>query len=264
MTFTARYSEYRGMTFRFDATCWKTARVLSWALLLPLLVVGIGFVAGENPALPGMVGVVVFAGLLLFPTWLARMKRFLAGHTSFGGQAARCTVSGGALWSIYFRAGLLAVPLGGLAFLAGFVAVKFFDAPFPVIVALSLTASGATSLVLAAYLRARTQNAVWNATTLGPLRFTASLGARELATIYLTNTLAILCSAGLATPWAVIRTLRYRTEHTCIENAGDLAGFARQGHDADVQAASAETADLFDMDLSLRPRPRSQVGSTTG
>jgi uncharacterized membrane protein YjgN (DUF898 family) len=101
-----------------------------------------------------------------------------------------------------------------------------------------------------AYSRSRTGNLVWNSTRLGPLRFASSLRARGLAKLYLTNALAILCSAGLAIPWAVMRTLRYRVENLRVFHAGALSEFVG-GETSAVQAAGAEVGEFFDLDLSL-------------
>jgi uncharacterized membrane protein YjgN (DUF898 family) len=68
--------------------------------------------------------------------------------------------------------------------------------------------------------------------------------------LYLTNALAILASLGLLTPWAVIRTLKYRADHLKVFLQGELSYF--QGAEASaVQAVGAELGDFFDMDLSL-------------
>ena len=65
-----------------------------------------------------------------------------------------------------------------------------------------------------------------------------------------TNAAAIICSLGLAIPWAVIRTARYRAERLTLECEGGLEAFA-----ADVArhvgAAGEEMGEMFDVDLSL-------------
>jgi uncharacterized membrane protein YjgN (DUF898 family) len=105
-------------------------------------------------------------------------------------------------------------------------------------------------LLLYAFVRARTINAVWNAIRIGPLRFECTLRARDYMWIYLTNVAAILVTLGFATPWAVIRTLRYR--------AAKFAAFASAPIDAITQAegvqvgaAGQEIAELFDFDIAL-------------
>jgi len=101
-----------------------------------------------------------------------------------------------------------------------------------------------------AYVQAKGGNLVWNNVRLGPLRFRSTLAVCALAKIYLTNALAILASVGLLTPWAVVRTLRYRASQMQGLLEGDLAEF--RGNDATtVRAVGAEIGELFDVDLSL-------------
>ncbi len=101
-----------------------------------------------------------------------------------------------------------------------------------------------------AYVQAQSTNLVWNHTKLGPLRFHSTLSGWDMAKLYVTNALAIIVSAGLLIPWAVIRTLKYRADHMQALQDGELVEF--QGSDMSaVGATGSETIDFFDMDLSL-------------
>lgn len=248
VAFNARYSEFRGMAFQFDAGYLATARELYWGLLLPGVLTGTLFQWWQQPAL-GAAAIALFG--MLLPVWLARMKRFTAGHLLFGGQRANCAIQGRELWGIYMGGGLLMVPASIVMVFAGIVAVQFLGMPTEGVVIAGPVGAGIAYLGVFAFIRARSQNAVWNGTRLGPLRFKLSLQAREMAKLYLTNTLAILATLGLATPWAAIRTFRYRIERTQIEAVGDLDEFRRPVSAENVRAAGAETSEMFDLDLSL-------------
>ena len=100
------------------------------------------------------------------------------------------------------------------------------------------------------YLNARTTNATWNALEIGPLSFESTLGARQLAGIYLVNMVAILFTLGLATPWAVVRTMRYRAQHTTALAAGGLASFVAAEAN-NLNATGEEVGEMFDVDFSL-------------
>jgi uncharacterized membrane protein YjgN (DUF898 family) len=101
-----------------------------------------------------------------------------------------------------------------------------------------------------AYVQANLTNTLWNQIDLGPVRFLSTLKSCDLAKLYLTNALGIIASVGLLIPWAVIRTLRYRADHTKVVREAELTEF--RGSEAEtVQAAGAELGELFDMDLSL-------------
>ena len=105
-------------------------------------------------------------------------------------------------------------------------------------------------ILVFAYIQANITNAVWNKIRLGQVSFQSTLKSFDLAKLYLTNALGIVASAGMLTPWAVIRILRYRADHMQVQSHAELTEF--QGSKTDnVQAAGAELSEIFDMDLSI-------------
>jgi uncharacterized membrane protein YjgN (DUF898 family) len=101
-----------------------------------------------------------------------------------------------------------------------------------------------------AYLKSRITNATWNELTLGPVHFVSTLSARDLTWIYFTNLVAVVCTVGLAIPWAVVRTLRYRANHTRLSATEDLDSFAAGEANA-VAATGEEVGEMFGFDISL-------------
>ena len=101
-----------------------------------------------------------------------------------------------------------------------------------------------------AYLQARIGNLIWNNTTLDKLSFSSSLRARDFAWLYFTNVVAIMLTFGLATPWAQIRTARYRTSKLQIIGDVDFDQFVGDKK-AEVKATGEEIAEMFDVDLSF-------------
>jgi uncharacterized membrane protein YjgN (DUF898 family) len=79
---------------------------------------------------------------------------------------------------------------------------------------------------------------------------TSRLRARRLAVILLTNTLAILCTLGLATPWAATRLWRYRVETMAFTPRGDLDEVLDRNIEAGT-AVGAEWADFEGIDLGF-------------
>ena len=68
--------------------------------------------------------------------------------------------------------------------------------------------------------------------------------------IYATNFVAIGLSAGLLTPWAQIRILKYQLDHTWLEVAGGIdAVVAVQSQS--VSSLGEEIGDVFDVDIGL-------------
>lgn len=228
--FNARSSAFRNMTFRFSGKADDTAFVMyGWGLLA-----------------------VLTAGLC-YPLWKQRMKRYLVTHLGFGGVLARFSARAGSYFGTYLVAGLalgavlfvvgLAVGLAMRAFLGGGALQGWPAAAMQ----LALYAPVAAAWV---FVRAHLLNLEWNQTRLGPLSFRSRLEGGGLLWIYAGNAAAILASAGLLVPWATLRVLRYRIGRFSVTLEGELAAF--QGDDrSTVQAAGAEIADLFGLEMSL-------------
>jgi uncharacterized membrane protein YjgN (DUF898 family) len=246
--FNARYSAFRNMTFHFDAKYRDALKVIYWLGLIPVLVVGGMFSWWGNLAAAGL-AYAIFG--FAFPWWLRGFKNFLVGHTVFGGANGKLSVTGGQFFKIYFLAGLI---IGGISLVTGlvvaatFAAMKVKMSPFTFVL-LSLPIYAGYVLAFA-YIQAHSSNLVWNRTQLGPLRFQSTLSGRGLAKLYLTNALAIVASVGLLTPWAVMRTLKYRADNMRVLLDGALTDF-RGSEATAVQATGAELGEFFDVDLSL-------------
>ncbi len=244
--FNARYSAFRDMTFHFDGNYKDALKTIYWLGLIPALVIGSMFQWWGN----------LYAGSALFalfgfsfPWWLRRLKNFIVSRTAFGGEHGELSATGGQFFKIYFLAGLIMVGAGIVTGALG--AAVFASLKKSIYAALLITLPIYIGYVLAfAYVQAGISNLVWNRTRLGPLSFESSLRGRGLAGLYVTNALAILASVGLLTPWAVIRTLKYRADHLRVRQEGNLADFHGSETTA-VRAAGAEVGEFFDMDLSL-------------
>jgi uncharacterized membrane protein YjgN (DUF898 family) len=101
-----------------------------------------------------------------------------------------------------------------------------------------------------AYVQSRIGNLVWNNTTLDQLSFKSTLRARGLFWLYISNLVVIVCTFGLATPWAQIRAVRYRTSHLAIVGDVNFDQFVG-GKKDEMKATGEEIADFFDVDLSF-------------
>ena len=244
--FNARYSAYRNMTFRFDGTYWEALKVISAWGLIPAFIVGTMFNWWGKYWIAGILGA-LFA--LLFPWWMRRLKNFIVTNTSYGGQCGQFSATGGQFFKIYFSSGLILFGVGIVA--AIFVGITFSlieDRTFTPYVAMIPIYAG---YVLAfAYVQANMTNTVWNNARLGPVHFRCTLTTLALAKLYLTNAIGIIASAGLLIPWAEVRTIRYRADHTQVIHRDDLTEF-RGNENETVQAAGAELSEFFDLDLSL-------------
>ncbi|MBN1475055.1 MAG: DUF898 domain-containing protein [Syntrophaceae bacterium] len=246
--FNARYSAFRNMTFKFTGRYIDAVKVIyAWGII-PALVIAMIFSKQERAQLI-VLGLIFFIFSLYFPWWIRGLKKFIIEYTSYGGRAGLFFASGGQFLKMYFTSGLIGLALMiPAAVVAGLVLTSLKESKAVFYVAIALIYVG--YVVAYAYLQARSGNLVWNNIQLGPLRFKSTLKTFDLLKLYITNALGILSSVGLLIPWAVIRTLKYRTDNLKALPDGDFAEF--QGSDlSNVAAAGAETMDIFDMDISL-------------
>lgn len=247
VAFNARYSAYRNMTFSFEGSYVKALKVISAWGLIPAIAVGTIFswwgkywAAGILSALFGF----------LFPWWIRRLKNFIVTNTSYGGQFGQFGATGGQFFGIYFVAGIIAILFAVIIVIiaVGVSSLTIKGIPYATFVFMIPIYAG--YVYAYAYIQANITNTVWNRIRLGPVRFHCTLKSFDLVKLYLTNSIGIIASAGLLIPWAVIRTFRYRADHTQVINTAELKEF--QGSEtATVQAAGAELGEFFDMDLSL-------------
>lgn len=194
---------------------------------------------------------------LAFPFFRRRMIQFVAENHSYG--TTRFELGDGfrkPFINAYFAAWGLSLigifGIGSLVFGIAFLGSAQGDvkniAPFFGFLALFL--AYAMMFLLFGYIRARTTNAVFNNLRVGPLRFECVLSARKLIWIYVSNVVAILLSAGLATPWAVVRTMRYRASRMTAIAAGPLGSYV-QAEAQQVSVTGEEVGEMFDIDIAL-------------
>lgn len=226
--FNAYNTAWRNVRFHFGGRYWACWRILLGYGLLTLITLGLGYAFLKT-----------------------RMTEFLVRHHAFG--STRFEV--GNLKKPFFNAYAKMI---GLGFLAGAVlgagmvplAMATHADPNSPVLWIFNAVFYLMYLGLFAYIRSRIVNHTWNHASVGPVRFRSSLTARGLFGIYLTNILAIGASLGLAAPWAVVRTYRYRAERTVLVTAGTLAGFAAREGGA-VNATGEEVAEMMDVDFGL-------------
>jgi len=194
---------------------------------------------------------------LAFPFLRRRMIQFVAENHAYG--RTRFELTDGfrkPFINAYFAAwgfsllGILGIGIVvfGVAFLGASGGDAKSTAPLFGVLAVFLIYG--MMFVLFAYIRARTTNAVFNNLRVGPLRFECVLRARSLIWIYVSNIAAILLSAGLATPWAVVRTMRYRASKMTAIAAGPLDSYV-QAEAQQVSVTGEEVGEMFDIDIAL-------------
>ena len=230
LAFNARNSAWRGLRFDFEATPREAVPVY---LGMPLLV--------------------AITGGIAYAWFAARSKSFVIAHHVLGTTRFGCDLRGMDFFKVYLLAGLMLIVLMMPLWMLMSVMMKGMPEPdrmewlqFMLPAALMYL----VYVIVYAYVPARTLNLQWNGANGPGLHFTSTLKAREMARLYIINLLAIVATAGLLIPWAVIRTLRYRLAHFTIT---DLSGEIYTANPAleRVGAAGQEFGDIFNVDLGL-------------
>ena len=237
LAFNAYNTAYRNVRFAFSGTYGTCLRLVLGYALLTVVTLGLGF-----------------------PFLRRRLVQFAAESHSYG--TTRFALAEG-FKKLFVRPYFVAMGVSillGLALVAFFVAVGVIagapkpgaGAPawMPAAMIAGVVVFYALLFLQVAYIKARTVNAVWNHLSLGPLRFESALRARDLIWLYLSNFFVVALTIGLATPWAVVRSMRYRASKTTAIASGPLDGFA-QGEAQKVSVAGEEVADFFDIDIAL-------------
>jgi uncharacterized membrane protein YjgN (DUF898 family) len=230
--FNARNSTYRNIAFAFDGRVAEAARVFIGGVLISLLTLGIAY-----------------------PWYRARRARFIVAHHRYGASQFATDLRTRDFVVTYLLAALMIIAalmaLGVLATGASILARRSAtDIETSAAGYVLVLVTYAIYIAVYGYVRARTQNLMTNATTIGPLRLYATLRARRLAWLYLSNIIAVLLTLGLATAWATIRVARYRAENLTARANAPLESYVA-GTEALVGATGSEVSDLFDVDVSL-------------
>jgi len=204
----------------------------------------------------------VFAGLLLllpltlgliYPYVQYRQKRFLIDNARYG--ESQFNFKGGIreFYDIYFTAVMIGIAGFVIIFLAQMVLAEAFNNLLPALAFINVGLFPLFMFALYAfiygYINANVQNYLYNQSNLDSCGFTSTLSPMGLASIYATNTLAIMFSFGLMIPWAMVRTARYRADNLTL-NSDDLDSFtAKQG--TGDNAIGEEVGEMFDAGIGL-------------
>ena len=239
LAFRARYSSWRGLPFRFEP---DYAGAYKWYFAVYLLIpLTLGFI---------------------YPWIKARQQEWTVKNHRYGDASFDFSADVTDYYVVLFIGiGVTIVWFVGVA-LAAAGLVAYFNAHFGktglkdhmiLFVVLMYAAYLPAYLGIFAYTRSRMLNLLYNNSTLaGGHRLHSTLGYWAMFWIYLSNLLAILCTLGMAVPWAKVRMARYRTSHLVLQPTGDLDVFvAETTAQTDVSAIGAEMDSIFSIDIGL-------------
>lgn len=220
LRFKLHNSSYRGLRFAFTGSEREAYTVF---LLFPVLT--------------------VLTLYLLAPFTHQRIKQYQHRNSLYGSTLFNFDASAGSFYRVYLK--LFGMILG-LALLGGFLQATLFSAGAP----FALFLLPVVFLFVVSYLAVRLPNLIWSSTTLGEHRFYSHQKALPYLWIAATNLLGIVLTLGLFLPFAAVRMLRYKLEHTGLLAQGDLSEFVA-GQAQQIGAMGEETAEMFDIDISL-------------
>lgn len=230
LRFRARNSAWRGLTFRFDGGAGEAyGPFMLW-----------GWLTGLSLS-------------LLYPVMKKRQHEFLVEGHRYGVKRFEYGGDTGEYYVPYAIAAGMAIALfvGFVSLLTATVGGSGAQAAKPtasVMATMALFYLG--FFIIAAFLRVRYTNLLWNSASLGPHRFRSTLRARDMIWIYGSNIVAIVCTLGLAVPWAMVRLARYRAGHFALETAGSIDDFVAAS-ESRHGAGSAELVDALDMGVDI-------------
>jgi uncharacterized membrane protein YjgN (DUF898 family) len=266
MMFRARYSAWRGVNFHFDddyvgAYQWY---LVVYVVMAVLALVALKFlIVGGHRILAFLlitIGALVFQ-FTIYPWVKGKQQQWKAQHHYFGGKAFRFTFDPKVYRSIYRRVAgiyvLSAIPAAIIVFevvrTLGWTPMELHQHPMAVSL-LGYLYAGPLYLATWTYIQVRMSNALYNHTAIGPYQLESSLSYWDMLRMYFVNAAAILCTLGLAVPWARIRVARYRAENLRLEGTGNLDEFVQTSsrtHRGRVSAVGAEIDSLLGFDISL-------------
>lgn len=169
---------------------------------------------------------------LIYPYYVYRKKRFFLEHSSYGTTPFAFTATPRAYYRVYMK-----VALTFLLFLAGSVAtVGIGSLPL--------------YLLFAAHRDSAVARLTWSGTSIAGMQFECGWTTAGLFKLYFGNTLGVIISLGLLTPWAAVRTARYQLEHLVLTTADELDRFAG-AMQQQISATGDEAGEFLGFDFGL-------------
>lgn len=101
-----------------------------------------------------------------------------------------------------------------------------------------------------AYLQTKRQNLIFNHTQIEEMTFSSTLSVSYMLYLYLSNTIAIICSLGLLIPWSMIRTARYRASQLTLLTNQSLDNFVADQQNQ-LTAMGEEFGEVFDIEVGI-------------
>ena len=279
--FKMRNSGYRNIRFQFTAGVGEAYRIFIKPLLVILVLCAIGYLllyqvdpetltawatGGETEELPedfrmtpeDFLITVFYLVLMPFLPYLDYLRvKLLMNHTRWGNQQAQMHASAAGFYRVFVVSFLLSgailaltmVGVVGVGLLIGAILGETAEPLIPVGITLAVLLIYGSVIYAGGYWRAERTNLIYGNTRVGEARIGSALTFHQVGKIYVTNTLAVLFSAGLLIPWAHVRMARYVASVTSL--AGTDIDQVMADSEAQQSALGEGMVDAFDLDIGL-------------
>ncbi len=193
---------------------------------------------------------------LAYPYFTRARKNFIVSNMAYGSCPFQLTATTGQFYKIYLQVTAiiltLAILAGGLAYslIPNLNIHTFANEDIIIILFAIMPLYFLMLLIIFVYLYTAISNLVINHTQLAGHRFSSQLQFGKMLWLSFSNILAIICSFGLMTPWAMLRMLRYRIQSITLHVNGNPEDFIA-AETQKLQAIGEEIGDIFDLDISL-------------
>jgi len=268
--FNARMVSYRNVRFGFHGVLKEPYKILVLTPLLPIIIGAIlggiaFFVLGKGTVVSIISFITILAVGLIYPYIKMLLASYYINNRQYGQGQFSAQLSAIKYYMIYL--GLIAKIVAIISVVICIVIIVMQltggvditpamgeGAPTGMIAGMILLfyiVFFALSLWGTAYLEANVKNYLLNKTKLDDvLQLNSDIKLGKLFGIYVTNTLLVGITFGLAYPWAIVRLKKYKIESSSAIIKGDIAQYANQQQKAQ-SALGEEMGDAFDVELDL-------------
>ncbi len=278
-------SSHCHLRFRFDgkaSTAYKELGIAFATILGVFLMIGIVVSITGALSILDMEAETSWLGILLsvvatlvglafiVSTFHTRLRLFVMNHSRFGNAEFGCTIKTDSVCKLLLKAWLVcsllmmaigiavgalgASFMGGLGALASGEGLPQGDELGAAMMIGVMTFMGVFYFLLfgvGVYVKTALDNLAWNLTTLeGGHRFESTASPLKASGIFLSNLILIVFTAGLFTPFAKVRMIRYRLRHTAFKPNGTTQAIV-QAQQHTQKAYGDSVGDALGMEVAL-------------
>jgi uncharacterized membrane protein YjgN (DUF898 family) len=231
LRFNLRMTSYRNIRFGFNGSY---GEAMLYFILLPFLS--------------------LFTLYLALPYAMKKLDQFIYSNITYGGKELEVNTDTSTYYEAVFMALLVTAGLAVVGWMLSYAITPLLDDNITASPLLMLPLFAAYFIVFTlagAVYQAIIRNHLFNRTELPDLvSFKSDVPTSSLFMVSLTNLLALICSLGLAYPWATIRMSRLLAEHTEV-TVQPVLDLMRDQLAAESSAFAEDAAGLYDADFSL-------------